>query len=148
MTGDGTVDDVTGQVEVWTCRVGVTLACQAFGVSPRTWRHRQQQSRGELPERRSRSTGAPRRAHPEQLDAPDREAVLRALCEPRSLMPELPRMPYSAAVSGTAFRGVQGGGRKVRRLRTRSAQHRRAGHVMSRVAVAWGGSLLARRYTC
>ena len=83
VTGDGTADDVTGQVEVWTRRVGVTLACQAFGVSPRTWRHRQQQSRGELPDRRSRSTGAPRRAHPAQLDATEREAVLRVLCEQR-----------------------------------------------------------------
>jgi putative transposase len=38
-------------IEEWTPRVGVGRACRAFGVAPRTWRHRHQKAAGTLPER-------------------------------------------------------------------------------------------------
>lgn len=56
-------------------------ACRAFGVHPRTYRHRRQQRRGALPARtRSRRVRAP---HPASLSAAEKERVLQALCSPR-----------------------------------------------------------------
>jgi len=42
-------------IEVWTSRIGVEAACRAFGVSPRTWRHRRQGIEGRLGVRPSRA---------------------------------------------------------------------------------------------
>lgn len=70
-------------IEAWTPRVGVTLACESQGVSPRTWRHHQQKRRGELPFRPSRATGEPRRAHPAKLTPVEEAQVLEVLCESR-----------------------------------------------------------------
>ena len=73
------IDDVS----VWIPRVGLEFACRAFGVAPRTWRHHQQQARGELPRRASRSTGIPRRPHPAKLSDTEEAVVLGVLCEER-----------------------------------------------------------------
>ena len=68
---------------MWARRVGVTLACSAFGVPARTWRHRRQAADGRLTPRRSRATGVPRRAHPAKLSAIEEQAVLDVLCSER-----------------------------------------------------------------
>lgn len=76
-------NDVITDVEHWSPLVGRELACRAFGVPPRSWRHHQQKSRGELTVRPSRATGQPRRPHPAKLSAVEEQAVLDVLCEPR-----------------------------------------------------------------
>lgn len=79
----GIDDEITELIGEWTGRVGVGLACRAFGVPERTWRHHRQRLRGELPVRRSRATGQPRRAHPAKLSEEETARVLAVLCEPR-----------------------------------------------------------------
>ena len=76
-------ETVTRLIMEWTEKVGVKLACLAFGVAPRTWRYYQQRIRGELSIRPSRATGLPRRPHPSQLTEIEEQAVLEILCEPR-----------------------------------------------------------------
>lgn len=49
---------MTAAIEMWAPRVGVARACKAFGMSPRTWRHRRQQSENRLPPRASRAKPA------------------------------------------------------------------------------------------
>lgn len=74
---------MTEPILVWAPKVGLSLACQAFGVSPRTWRHHQQKIRGQLPERASTATGLPRRPHPAKLTQAEEHAVLNLLCSAR-----------------------------------------------------------------
>ena len=74
---------MSADIEMWTPKVGRELACAAFGVAPRTWRHHQQRTRGELAVRPSRATGRPRRAHPAKLSASEEQAVLDVLSEDR-----------------------------------------------------------------
>ena len=73
------IDDIT----TWTPRVGVELACRAFGVSERTWRHHRQGVQGRARWRPSRATGLPRRVHPAKLSPLEEQAVLEVLCTPR-----------------------------------------------------------------
>lgn len=68
---------------VWTPRVGVTLACAAFGVPARTWRHHRQVVDGRLRVRRSRVSAVARRAHPAKLTPSEEAAVLDVLCSER-----------------------------------------------------------------
>ena len=63
--------------------MGTVLACEAFGVSPRSWRHRAQAERGETRPRASTATGQPRRAHPAKLTAEEAERVVKLLCSER-----------------------------------------------------------------
>ena len=74
---------MTADIERWAPKVGRQLACQAFGVAPRTYRHHTQKQRGELAVRPSRATGLPRRAHPAKLSAAEEQVVVDVLCEQR-----------------------------------------------------------------
>ena len=71
-------------IEKWAPRVGVDRACRAFGVHPRTWRHRRQKEAGTLPERRSRAKPAgEKRSHPAKIDDATRTEIRTVLCERR-----------------------------------------------------------------
>jgi putative transposase len=70
-------------VVAWEPRVGIVLACEAFGVSPRSWRHRAQAERGESRPRVSIAAGGPRRAHPAKLSAGEAGRVVEVLCSER-----------------------------------------------------------------
>ena len=75
--------DVVADVIRWIPRVGVGLACSAFGVAPRTWRYHLQRDRGEVATRPSLATGVARPAHPAKLSAVEEQAVLDMLCSDR-----------------------------------------------------------------
>jgi putative transposase len=70
-------------VETWTGRVGRQRACAAFGVNPRTFRHRRQQAAGRGRVRPSRASGRPPRPHPARIDDQARARIVAVLCEPR-----------------------------------------------------------------
>lgn len=76
-------EDVIVDVNEWIPRVGIELACQAFGIPPRTWRYHLQRRTGRLPLRESRASGLVRRTHPAKLSPVEEQAVLDALCEAR-----------------------------------------------------------------
>ena len=59
------------------------MACAAFGVATRTWRHHRQRDTGRLAPRRSRATRLARRAHPAKLSAAEETAVIDVLCSGR-----------------------------------------------------------------
>ncbi|WP_370332564.1 IS3 family transposase [Mycolicibacterium hippocampi] len=65
----------------WAARVGQTRACQAFGVSERTFRHRRQAAEGRLPDRPSQAR--PRhewKSHPARLSDAERAEIATILC--------------------------------------------------------------------
>lgn len=71
-------------IESWTPRVGVEAACRAFGVSPRTWRHRRQDAEGQLPQRPSRAK--PESEHQRlawRIDDDERARIRAILCSER-----------------------------------------------------------------
>lgn len=70
------------RVEVWSPRVGRTMACVAFGVSERSNRHRRQAADGR---QRPRPAVDPRqrRAHPARLTDDEKQAIIAVLCEER-----------------------------------------------------------------
>ena len=70
-------------IETWTPRVGRERACAAFGVAPRTFRHRRQQLEGRGRPRRSRASGRARAPHPARIDDAERNRIVEVLCEPR-----------------------------------------------------------------
>lgn len=75
---------VSAAIELWKPRIGVLAACRAFGVVPRTWRHRRQLAAGDVPVRASRAKPAGSRvAHPARLSDTERDEVAAVLCEPR-----------------------------------------------------------------
>ena len=63
-------------------RIGVGRACQAFGVNPRSYRHRRQVRAGQLPHGR-RTPPKPRAQHPAALTSDERWQVLEVLCSER-----------------------------------------------------------------
>lgn len=68
-------------IETWTPRIGVEAACRAFGTSPRTWRHRRQDTEGRLPERPSRAKARGELTLPEwRIDYPERDHIREVLC--------------------------------------------------------------------
>ena len=71
-------------VQVAACAglVGVTRACTAFGVKPRSYRHRQQAREGRLLLRK-RPASKPRAPHPSALSVAEKERVLEELCSKR-----------------------------------------------------------------
>lgn len=69
-------------VNLFAAAVGVTRACAAFGVNPRTHRHRQQKSQGRLPSR-PKPSPRPRRAHPAALSEDEKSHVVDVLCSKR-----------------------------------------------------------------
>lgn len=67
------------QVEEFAGRIGVARACQAFGVNPRSYRHRRQVRAGQLPHGR-RTPPKARPQHPAALTSEERWQVLEVLC--------------------------------------------------------------------
>ena len=68
-------------IETWTPRVGIEAACRAFGVSPRTWRHRRQDTDGRLPARPSRAKPAGELVLPAwRIDDAERARIRAILC--------------------------------------------------------------------
>lgn len=67
------------EVTAFAGRVGVARACCAFGVKPRSYRHRRQRREGRLP-LRTGAASTPRRPHPSALSAAEKARVLEALC--------------------------------------------------------------------
>ena len=70
-------------IETWTPKVGAERACTAFGMSPRTFRHRRQHAQGRGRPRLSRASGRPRRPHPARINDAERARIVEVLCEPR-----------------------------------------------------------------
>jgi putative transposase len=70
------------KVEGFGERIGVEAACQAFGVNPRTFRHRRQIREGRLPMGKARPKRA-RTAHPAALTSQERLQILETLCSER-----------------------------------------------------------------
>ena len=73
---------MNAQIEAFAGRVGVGRACRAFGVPPRSWRHRRQAVEGRLPLRAPRE---PRRRPPPPWTLPEdeRDRIRDLLCSPR-----------------------------------------------------------------
>ena len=71
-------------IDTWAPRVGTARACRAFGVSPRTWRHRRQDAEGRLPARPSRATPPEtHKAVPWKIPEAERERIREVLCSDR-----------------------------------------------------------------
>lgn len=70
-------------IETWTPRVGVERACTAFGIAPRTFRHRRQHAEGRGRPRPSRASGRPRMPHPARIDDAERRRIVALLCSER-----------------------------------------------------------------
>ena len=69
---------------MWAERVGVDRAARAFGISPRTWRHRRQVAEGRLAPRASRAKPpAEHKRHPGRIPDSEREAIVALLCSER-----------------------------------------------------------------
>lgn len=75
-------ETLDGQVTEFSPRVGVQAACNAFGVSVRSYRHRQQKLAGRLPARK-RQRKAERKEHPAALSMAEKIRVLEELCSER-----------------------------------------------------------------
>jgi len=125
-------------IEQWAPRVGVDRACGAFGVHPRTWRHRRQRAAGRLADRRSRAKpAAKKRSHPAKIDDATRTEISSTLCERRfcDLAPAqvfwalLDEGVYLASVS-TMYRVL----REENLTGERRRGHRRGGHPVPQVA--------------
>lgn len=69
-------------VERFAPTIGTLRACRAFGVTPRTYRHRRQAREERLPVRRA-APPQPREPHPAALSLEEKERVLSALCSER-----------------------------------------------------------------
>ena len=75
---------MTAGIETWIPRVGVTRACTAHGMSPRTWRHRQQKAQDRLPARPSKARPvAEHLSVPWKIGDADRDEIKETLCTPR-----------------------------------------------------------------
>ena len=70
-------------IDVWAPRVGTEAACAAFGVLPRTWRHRRQRTEGRARPRPSRASGQPPPPHPARIPDDERGHIRGVLCSPR-----------------------------------------------------------------
>lgn len=71
-------------MDAWIPRVGIERACRAFGVSPRTWRHRRQAAEGRLPQRPSRAIPPEEhKTNPLRIPDPERDRIAAVLCEDR-----------------------------------------------------------------
>jgi putative transposase len=74
--------ELDNQIAEFAPEIGVKRACIAFGVNPRTYRHRRQERNGRLP-KRDRSTGAPSKPHPAALTFDEKVRILQELCSKR-----------------------------------------------------------------
>lgn len=73
---------VNKKVAGFAVRMGVEHACKAFGVNPRTFRHRRQAREGQLPPRKA-GAKRPRSPHPAALTTKEKLKILDALCSER-----------------------------------------------------------------
>ncbi|MGH2625294.1 MAG: IS3 family transposase, partial [Anaerolineales bacterium] len=71
-----------GQVEAFAVKVGRTRACTAFGVNPRSHRHRRQRDQGRLVLPPPAEPG-PRRPHPASLVDDEKDLIIETLCSER-----------------------------------------------------------------
>jgi putative transposase len=68
-------------IDTWAPRIGVEAACRAFGLSPRTWRHRRQHAQGRLPARPSRAKPPGELVGPSwRIDDHERDRIRAILC--------------------------------------------------------------------
>ena len=67
---------------VFAPKVGVQTACRAFGVNPRSFRHRRQRDEDRLP-KRAHSEPALRAAHPASLSGVEKDRIVEVLCSER-----------------------------------------------------------------
>ena len=71
-------------IESWAPRVGLERACRAFGLSPRTWRHRRQADEGRLvPAPSQAKPPAEHKKPPWTITAEMRDRIVDVLCEER-----------------------------------------------------------------
>lgn len=70
------------QVATYAGRIGVTRACLAFGIKPRSYRYRRQVREGRLPPQK-RLPARVRAPHPSSLSAAEKERILEELCSER-----------------------------------------------------------------
>ncbi|MGH6998621.1 MAG: hypothetical protein ACREEO_10505 [Phenylobacterium sp.] len=71
-----------GQVEAFAVKVGRARACAAFGVNPRSHRHRRQRDEGRLLAPPPAEHG-PRRPHPASLVDDEKDLIIETLCSER-----------------------------------------------------------------
>lgn len=69
-------------VQRFADRLGMERSCHAFGVNPRTYRHRRQVREDRLPTR-EKLAAKPRAPHPAALTAAEKWRILFELCSPR-----------------------------------------------------------------
>jgi putative transposase len=70
------------QVAAFAPKVGVEVACRAFSVKSRSWRHRRQRDEGRLAQRVP--VGPTQRApHPATLTKPEKDEIVEVLCSER-----------------------------------------------------------------
>ena len=71
-----------GRVAAFAPKVGVDVACRAFSVNPRSWRHRRQRDEDRLP-RRIVAEPTTRAPHPAALSAGEKDRIVELLCSER-----------------------------------------------------------------
>ena len=71
-----------GFVDRFADRLGIKRACHAFGVHPRTYRHRRQARQNRLPARKPVAK-KPRAPHPAALSLAEKDRILEELCSTR-----------------------------------------------------------------
>lgn len=69
-------------VDTFAETLGVQRACSAFGINPRTYRHRRQVRQDRVPARKSRPQKR-RASHPAALSIDEKQRILGELCSPR-----------------------------------------------------------------
>ena len=71
-------------IESWAPQVGLERACRAFGLSPRTWRHRRQADEGRLRPQPSQAKPPAEHKKPSWTITPQmRDRIVEVLCEER-----------------------------------------------------------------
>lgn len=74
--------ELDSHVATFASRIGVERACVAFGVTPRSFRHRRQAREGRVLSR-SRVSKGRRQRHPAALSAEEKWRILEELCSDR-----------------------------------------------------------------
>ena len=101
------------EVATFAGRVGITRACSAFGVKPRSYRHRRQAREGRLLLRK-RPASKPRTPHPSALQWPKRSGSWRS-CVPSGSATDTPAQAHTTSLDeGTYLCSV----RQIYRRRT------------------------------
>ena len=114
------------QVECFAPKVGVEVACRAFAVSPRSWRHRRQRSEDRLPQRAA-SESRPRAPHPASLSAAEKDRIVEVLCSER-FCDLAPAQVYSTLLDEGAYLCSERQMYRVLAERGLVRERRRGGH--------------------